>query len=181
MRRAIGGSHRHRPSLGAAQQRHVRSSLPMPVSISTPSLPPRPSPSSSLGPSSSFSSDCALRGVRLRASIERGDQTRGGGARAQNRSSSAAPPNNRRPRLRALVVVEGPSDARAVLRAVDLSSGCHSLGGATWARNKAAMAELVQVAERAGFSKTLGKPAAAVVLLCLVSGCLIDCLIDLMD
>ena len=97
-----------------------------------------------------------------------------GGEAARNVSAatttaSSAPPARdlkRRPRLRALVVVEGPSDARAVLRAVDLSPGCRSLGGATWARNKGAMDELVEAAERASTSADEeGGRAAAVVLL----------------
>lgn len=90
------------------------------------------------------------------------------GARTNAPSSSSPSATNERrqqkkPRLRALVVVEGPSDARAVLRAVDLHPGCHSLGGATWARNKEGMSELAAAVERASLSS--GGEAAVVLLL----------------
>ena len=88
-----------------------------------------------------------------RQATPRSDDDKDGEAAARNASSSSATTSQnrrrRRPRLRALVVVEGPSDARAVLRAVDLSDGCHSLGGATWARNRGAMDQLVEAAARA--------------------------------
>ena len=110
-----------------------------------------------------------------RQATPRSDDDKDGEAAARNASSSSATTSQnrrrRRPRLRALVVVEGPSDARAVLRAVDLSDGCHSLGGATWARNRGAMDQLVEAAARAllgsedegGGGK--GKAGGAVVLL----------------
>lgn len=89
----------------------------------------------------------------------------GEAARDVSAASSTPTSSKRKPRLRALVVVEGPSDARAVLRAVDLSAGCRSLGGATWARNRGAMDELVEGAERASRGDESGKAAAVVLLL----------------
>ena len=136
----------------------------------------RPCRASAAGPSREPPREEASRESRSSISSGRRDQTRsddeGGASRTVSSSATPSPPAQRhqkhRPRLRALVVVEGPSDARAVLRAVDLSPGCHSLDGATWARNKGAMDELAEAAGRAlggGGEEGGGAGAAAVVLL----------------
>ena len=117
-------------------------------------------------------SDGPREAARAGSSGRREDPSRSDEGGTRNVSATPLPTKNhqnRKPRLRALVVVEGPSDVRAVLRAVDLSPGCHSLNGATWARNKKAMDELVEAARRANFGSEEGgkkeRAAAAVVLL----------------
>lgn len=162
----------------ASRRRPLKASLTPSIpmldfALSPPSrpLPPLPRSSSSRR---SVAWVGSRKSTRTHSSNECIDPTPSGDAGTRNAapsptSSSPSPSSSsssKKPRLRALVVVEGPSDARAVLRAVDLNPGCHSLGGATWARNERGMEELVKAAERAAApNEGKEKPAAVVLLL----------------
>lgn len=168
----------------AAASRQALSSPPLtmpssPISMLAALNPPRSLRRlSPLGPSRASADSREAPSATRSSSSERRETTRGGGSDSSSSSvgargnsapsaAAAAAKKHQRPRLGALVVVEGPSDARAVLRAVDLHPGCHSLDGATWARNKNAMDELVRAAEKAAAlgDEDGGAAAAAVVLL----------------